>query len=148
MSEAVFRAHFEQIWNQRDASAIARFIAPTYRGFEADELIAGVAGYTQHFETLTTAFPDLRLTIDVLFAAVERDASRVAARYVAEATHTGPLGTISPTGRRVRVTGSALVRITNRQLVEEYANADTLGLLRQLGVVPEIATVTLPPLLF
>jgi hypothetical protein len=59
MSKAVFREHFEQIWNRKDASAIERFIAPTYRGFDAAELIAGIEGYKHHFVTITTAFPDL-----------------------------------------------------------------------------------------
>jgi predicted ester cyclase len=142
MSKAVFREHFEQIWNRKDASAIERFIAPTYRGFDAAELIAGIEGYKHHFETITTAFPDLRITIDIILG----EADRVAARWVVEATHTGPFGEIPPTGKRVRVTGTAVVRIRNRQLVEEHANSDTLGLLQQIGITPE--AVTVPPFFF
>ena len=142
MSKALFRAHIEQIWNNKDASGIERFIAPAYRGLETEALIAGVAGCKAHFATLTTAFPDLRLTIEVL---LEGD-GRAAARYVVEATHTGPFGEIPPTGRRVRVTGEAIIRVENRQIVEEHANSDALGLLQQLGVLP--GTVRVPPLLF
>jgi hypothetical protein len=54
MSKAVFREHIEQIRNRKDASAIARFIAPTYRGFDAAELNAGIEGYKHHFKTITT----------------------------------------------------------------------------------------------
>jgi predicted ester cyclase len=63
-----------------------------------------------------------------------------------EATHTGPFGDIPPTGKRVRVTGTAVARVSNRQLVEEHANADTLGLLQQIGSTP--GAVTVPPLFF
>jgi predicted ester cyclase len=142
MSKAVFREHIEQIWNRKDASAIARFIAPTYRGFDAAELIAGIEGYKHHFETITTAFPDLRITIDIILG----EADRVAARWVVEATHTGPFGDIPPTGKRVRVTGTVVARVSNRQLVEEHANSDTLGLLQQIGITPGVVTV--PPLFF
>ena len=142
MSKAILRAHFEQIWNNKDASGIERFIAPDYRGFETEALIAGVAGYKEHFATLTTAFPDLRLTIEVI---LEGD-GRAAARYVVEATHRGPFGEIPPTGKRVRVTGEAIIRVENRQIVEEHANSDALGLLQQLGVLP--GTVKIPALLF
>jgi predicted ester cyclase len=142
MSKAVFREHFEQIWNRKDASAIERFIAPTYRGFDAAELIAGIEGYKHHFETITTAFPDLRITIDIILG----EADRVAARWVVEATHNGPFGDIPPTGKRVRVTGTAVARVSNRQLVEEHANSDTLGLLQQIGITPGVVTV--PPLFF
>jgi predicted ester cyclase len=142
MSKAIFREHFEQIWNRKDASAIERFIAPTYRGFDAAELIAGIEGYKHHFETITTAFPDLRITIDIILA----EADRVAARWAVEAIHTGPFGEIPPTGKRVRVTGTAVVRISNRQIVEEHANSDTLGLLQQIGITPE--AITVPPFFF
>ena len=142
MSKAILRAHFEQIWNHKDASGIERFIAPDYRGFETEALISGIAGYKEHFATLTTAFPDLRITIEVI---LEGD-GRAAARYVVEATHRGPFGEIPPTGRRVRVTGEAIIRVENRRIVEEHANSDALGLLKQLGVIP--GTVNVPPLIF
>ena len=142
MSKVIFREHFEQIWNRKDASAIERFIAPTYRGFDAAELIAGIAGYKHHFETITTAFPDLRITIDIILG----EADRVAARWVVEATHTGPFGEIPPTGKRVHVTGIELIRTRNRQIVEGHANADTLGLLTQIGITPE--PVKVPPFFF
>ena len=60
---SIIREHFEQIWNNKDASGIERFIARDYRGFDAAERISGIAGYKQHFETITTAFADLRITI-------------------------------------------------------------------------------------
>ena len=63
-----------------------------------------------------------------------------------EATHTGPFGDIPPTGKRMRVTGTAVARVSNRQLVEEHANSDTLGLLQQIGITP--GAVTVPPLFF
>jgi predicted ester cyclase len=142
MSKAIFRAHIEQIWNNKDARSIERFIAPTYRGFDAAEVISGIEGYKRHFVTITTAFPDLHITIAALLA----EADHVVGRWVVVATHTGNLGEIPPTGRRVRMTGIAIVQISNGQLVEEHANADTLGLLKQLGVIPE--SVKVAPLIF
>ena len=62
-----------------------------------------------------------------------------------EATHAGPFGAIPPTGKRVRMTDEAIIRVRNRQLVEEHANSDALGLLKQLGVLP--GTVKVPPLI-
>jgi predicted ester cyclase len=143
MSKAVFREHFEQIWNNKDVSGIERFIAPNYRGFDAEELISGIEGYKQHFTTITTAFPDTRLTIKALLA----EADHVTARWFFEGTHTGNLGDIPPTGRRVHMTGIAIARIVNLKLVEEHANSDALGLMRQLG--PSIpASAKVPPLFF
>ena len=142
MSKASLREHFEQIWNNKDASGIERFIAPNYRGFDAAEVISGVEGYKHHFESITTAFPDLRITIEVI---LEGD-GRTAARWFVDATHTGPFGEIPPTGKHVRMTGIAIIRVMNRQIVEEHANSDALGLLKQIGVIP--GSTRTPVLLF
>jgi predicted ester cyclase len=128
--------------NNKDAGAIERFIAPNYRGFDAAALISGIDGYKQHFATITTGFPDMRITIDVILD----EGERVAARWDVKATHTGHFGEIPPTGLPIHVTGTAIVRIINDQLVEEHANSDVLGLLRQIGVMP--GTVRVPPLFF
>jgi predicted ester cyclase len=102
MSKRIFHEHIEQIWNNKDASGIERFIAPNYRGFDAAEVISGIEGYKQHFEMITTAFPDMRITIE---ATLEEE-DRVAARWFVEATHTGNFGDIPPTGKRVSITGT------------------------------------------
>ena len=95
-------------------------------------MIAGIDGYKQHFVNLTTAFPDMHITINDSFGVGEL----VAARWTVRATQTGDFGDIPPTGLRIEVTGIAIVRIIRRLLVLEHANSDTLGLLRQLGVIP------------
>jgi steroid delta-isomerase-like uncharacterized protein len=134
MSKEIFRDHIEQIWNNQDASGIERFIAPNFRGHDPaePEPISGIEGYKRHFERLTTAFPDLRITIEELVAEEER----VVSRWFVEATHAGDFDGIPPTGSRVHVSGISVVRITSDQLVEEHGNSDTLGLLKQIGVIP------------
>ena len=79
MSKRIFSQHIEQIWNNKDADGIERFIAPNYRGFDGDEVISGLEGYRQHVVTLTTGFPDLRITIEVILeelGEVDRAAAR------------------------------------------------------------------------
>jgi predicted ester cyclase len=126
----------------RDGNRIEDFIAPNYRGFDADAIFSGIDGYKQHFVTITTGFPDLFLTIETILA--EQD--RVAARWRAKGTHTGNFGGIPPKGKQVHITGIAIVRIENALIVEEHANSDALGLLKQLGVIPE--SINIVPLLF
>jgi steroid delta-isomerase-like uncharacterized protein len=142
MSKAVFVAHIEQIWNNKDASGIERFIAPNFRGHDpADpEVISGIAGYKRHFQTLTTGFPDLRITIEEMLG--ERDG--VVARWFVEATHAGDFAGIPPTGKRVRVSGISVVRISTGQLFLEHGISDTLGLMRQITDLPVLETGKVP----
>jgi predicted ester cyclase len=46
---------------------------------------------------------------------------------------------IPATGKEVTVSGITISRVKNGKVVEEWSNWDTLGMLQQLGVVPELA---------
>jgi predicted ester cyclase len=81
------------------------------------------------------AYSDARITIDDQIA--ERD--MVATRWTGRGTHDGDLMGIAPTGKQVTVSGLTLSRLSNGKVVEEWTNWDTLGMLQQLGAVPELA---------
>ena len=53
-------------------------------------------------------------------------------------THTGEFRGIPPTGRQGCVTGITIDRIANGRVVECWTNADDMGLMRLLGVVPAL----------
>jgi steroid delta-isomerase-like uncharacterized protein len=95
-------------------------------------LPAGPAGYKQLITTYRTAYPDIQMTIDDLV--VERD--KVAGRWTARGTNTGPLMGMPPTGKSATVTGISILTVSNGQVTEQYTNWDTLGMLQQLGVIP------------
>ena len=44
---------------------------------------------------------------------------------------------IAPTGNQVTFTGIDILRIADGKVVEHWGNVDELGMLRQLGVIPE-----------
>ena len=50
------------------------------------------------------------------------------------------LGNIPPTNRTVTARGAQLQRIENGAIAEEHVHFDQLGILMQLGLVPEPAT--------
>jgi steroid delta-isomerase-like uncharacterized protein len=90
---------------------------------------------------LIAAFPDVRFTADVVVA----DEDGAAVRWTGRGTHEGTLQGIAPTGRSVAFTGINVYRIACSQIVEGWSEPDALGLLQQLGVVPEITPVVATP---
>ena len=46
---------------------------------------------------------------------------------------------IPPTGKQVSWTGIGIYRIEDDKIVEAWASTDNLGLLQQLGVIPQTA---------
>ena len=49
---------------------------------------------------------------------------------------------IAPTGKQIAVSGITVGRLANGKLAEGYVNWDALGLMQQLGVVPQLAVKT------
>ena len=59
-------------------------------------------------------------------------------RWTGSGTHTGDLLGILPTGRKVRVDGIWMLRMADGRIAESWNCWDTLGMLQQLGVVPQL----------
>lgn len=77
------------------------------------------------------AFPDLHFTIEDQIVAGEK----VAMRWTATGTHSGPLGAAPPTGKRVQITGLILDRVVDGRVVERWEQWDQPAMLQQLGFV-------------
>ena len=94
----------------------------------------GAEGVRQQFNGFRAAFPDFRATILDQVA----DGDRVVTRKVFHGTHLGAFQGIEPTGREVEINLIDIVRLTDGQIVEHWNCVDRLGLLAQLGALPEV----------
>ena len=79
------------------------------------------------------AFPDLHLTIADMI--VEGD--KVVIRWASSGTHQGNLQGIAPTGKNFSISGIHIARFADGKIVEEWVNWDTLGMMKQLGIIPQ-----------
>jgi predicted ester cyclase len=80
------------------------------------------------------AVPDARWTIVEQIA----QGTTVVTRLAVQGTFSGPLVGLAPPGRPATVTGVAISRFAQGRLVELWLQADLLGLLVQLGVLPPL----------
>jgi predicted ester cyclase len=78
-------------------------------------------------------FPDVVSIIEDLIA----EGDRVVARWRARATHRGEYVDVPPTGKEVEFTGISVYRIEGERIAESWTEEDELGLMRQIGAVPE-----------
>lgn len=133
-NKAIIRRFIEDV-NKRDQAVAAKLIATNFishiPGFAG---IQGLEGWKQIDTTLRTAFPDGQWTIEDMVA----EGDKVVARLTARGTHQGEYRGIPPTGKQVTVQGTVTYRISGGQIAEYWGNADDLGLMQQLGVVPPI----------
>jgi predicted ester cyclase len=64
------------------------------------------------------------------------EGDKVVARLTTSGTHQGVFLGLSPTGKRVMVTGIEIFRLAGGKIVEHWNTYDDLGLFQQLGVLP------------
>ncbi len=79
------------------------------------------------------AFPDSYFTVEDMIA----EGDKVATRKTFHGTHEGEFMGIPPSGRSVSMGLIDIVRISEGRVVEHWSMGDNLGMMRQLGVVPQ-----------
>jgi steroid delta-isomerase-like uncharacterized protein len=133
-NKRIDRRLIEEVWNRGNFSIVDEVVASDYLGHSstpADET-HGREGYKRFYATLREAFPDFRVTVEDQIA----EGDKVVTRWTARGTHQGEFQGMSPTGKHGAITGITIDRIANGKVVECWTNADDLGMMRLLGVVP------------
>jgi steroid delta-isomerase-like uncharacterized protein len=138
-NKMIARRFREEIWNPGNLAIADEICAGDFVWRNLDPLTPdfgpGPAALKQVVTMYRTAFPDVRCTIEDLVA----EGDQVVIRWTGRGTNDGNLGNIAPTGKAVTVTGIDILRITGGEIQECWTNWDTLGMLQQLGVSPELA---------
>ena len=110
---------------------IDAYFAPDFVGHAA----TGDTNFEQHKQrrvAMYTAFPDLKWTIEDIIA----EGDKAVVRFSASGTQKGAFQGIPPTDRLINITGVAIYRIAGGKFTEDWAFMDTLGIMRQLGLIP------------
>jgi predicted ester cyclase len=128
-------APHEAIWvnglNRGDLSAADEAFAPDcvvhITGFP--EPIRGVEAWKEIVRGFLAAFPDLQFTIEETVTCGDT----VVSRWHARGTHSGPFGSIAPTGRTISIDGLILDHIEKGKVVERWEQFDQPVILHQIG---------------
>ena len=135
-AKLIVKRLFEEPW-KGNFEVIDEFVAPNYVGHDPaePEPIRGPAGLRANIEKYLAGFPDGGITVDDQIV----DGDKVATRWTGRGTQTGEVAGIAPTGKEVTISGLTISRLEGGMVVEEWATWDTLGMLIQLGAIPEPA---------
>lgn len=132
-NKAISQRVNEEIMSQGRLEVADEILAATYLDHNAPPgFPAGVQGFKDQITMYRTAFPDLRIVVDDMIA----EGDKVVTRWTAHGTHDGDLMDIAATGNQVTVTGIAIDRIVDGKIVEHWDVFDQLGMMQQLGAMP------------
>lgn len=131
-NKVVVRRFYAEVLSGGDLSRVEEFIAPEYLDHNAEGAGRGPSVLRAHIEALRNTFPDFNLQIDEILS----EGDKVVTRVSGHGTHMGEWMGIRPTGAVIRVRGINIDRIADGRIVEHWGEADTVGMLCQMGADP------------
>jgi steroid delta-isomerase-like uncharacterized protein len=128
---------FTEFFSTGDEALAEEVLRPdvVFHGTVSDGELHGIEAMKAFVAAYRRAFPDAHSTVEAQIA----EGDTVVTRWRAHGTHRGELGPLPPTGREFEMDGITIERIAGGKITEVWVARDELGLLRQLGVLPEAA---------
>lgn len=132
-----FIANLLDAWNSHDANRVSEFYAPDYEGVDVAQPFPqrGQDGLRQMLARYWQAFPDIQFHNDETIL----EGDRVALVWSARGTHQGALLNIPPTGRVVTIRGVSVLMLDKGLIARATYIWDMAGLLRAIGLLPELS---------
>ena len=146
-NKALVRRFYEEVWDQGNVAAVDELIAENivlHYDYPADtpqpaenQLGLGLEKIKHYVSQLRTTFPDYHFTVELQVT----EGDLVVTRGTARGTHQGEywgltFQDIRPTEKKVTWTETAIDRIVDGKIVENWINEDALGRLQQIGALP------------
>jgi predicted ester cyclase len=132
-SKQLIRRFYTEIVGAGDYSNLDSFVAADYVDHNAaEESGRGPEVVRTHLEPIRITLPDFTIQIEDIFA----EGDHVVTRVTGRGTHLGEWMGIKPTGREVRLKGINIDRVDRGRIAEHWGEADTIGMLVQMGVDP------------
>ena len=133
-NKTLVRRYFEEMDARKDVSMLDEFVAADFVNHDPPPgMTPDREGLEQLFLHFLAATPDGHHVIDDIIA----EGDLVVTRVTGYGTHTGELFGIPPTNKRFETTGISIRRIANGKIAEHWAVVDMLGVMHQLGVIPD-----------
>ena len=129
----VVRRLIEEGFSKGNLAALDDLFAANFMEHQSGIMPANLEGLKGSIAGLRAAIPDLRLTIEEIVA----DGDKTWARLVARGTHRGKMMGLSPTGNTITVDVIDICRFEGGKIVEHWGVADRLGMMQQLGAIPQ-----------
>ena len=132
-NKATFGKILASAINAHNLAALDEFVAPSMVDHDLPPgTPPGPGGTRAKLGAFVAAFPDIHFT----FESEVYQGDKLAGRGYFVGTQTGPFNGIPATGKKVKVSFMDQWRFEDGKVVEYWGQADRLGLMQQLGVIP------------
>jgi predicted ester cyclase len=133
--KAKFRRFNEEVYNKGNMDAWDELFVPEYveHTFPFGD-IGPLKVVKERLAGLKSGVSDYHAMIDELIV----EGETVTMRFHSEGIHTGELFGVLSTDKKIVINGCCVYHMKNGKVIEAFIYNDWLGLLQQLGVVPQL----------
>ena len=130
----------DEVWSKGNFELLGEYFSEDFvvHTSASPEPVRGRDGFKANVERVRTALPDVELVTRHLFS----NGNMVANHWTMKGTHQGPFMGIDATGNEVEFPGMTIIKIEHDMIVEAWTIFDLLGVMKQLGVTPELEEAT------
>jgi steroid delta-isomerase-like uncharacterized protein len=130
----IVHSYLEKVWNGRNVDLVEEFFTEDCVVHNLPPgLPPGQDGVRENLTRTLDTFPDFALIIEDTVS----EGDRVAVRMTFTGTHLGGFYGMPATGKSFTMPAMAIARVAEGKIAEWWQLGDTLGLLRQIGAMPE-----------
>src|SRR5215211_6814825 len=134
-NKALTRRWIEELFNAGNLEVADEIIAADHVNHDPTlpDIPPGPEGQKQIVNLYRGAFTNAHISVEEQLA----EGDRVVTRWTSSSTHQGEFKEIATTGNQVRITGITINRLSGGKIVESWSNYDALGMMQQIGAIPE-----------
>lgn len=132
-NKAIVRRFFEEGPSKGNLSIADELLSPDFTLHVPLPASQGIEGINEVITACRAAFEHLNVTIEDMSA----EGNKVTARFTARGIHKGNFMGLPATGKPITMTGIEIFRIKDGKIAELWGEANLLGLMQQLGIIPE-----------
>lgn len=133
-NKAVALRYVEEGFSAGNEETLDELFAPNFVNHDPGvPMVRDLEGLKENMRVMRQAFPDIEASIDALLT----DGDYVTKRFTVRGTHRGEFNGIPPTGKQIECQGIDVLRISGGKIEEIWMSFDYLGVLQQLGVLPQ-----------
>ncbi len=137
-NKAIVHRYVEEGYNAGNLAVLDELCAPDLIYHDPPQpAVRDLSAMKQLWTAQRAAFADLRVTIEDMVA----EGDKVVKRFTLRGTHTGDFDGLPPTGKQFTLEGITIVRLADAKIQEIWEAYDMLGVLQQLGVIPQAEAV-------
>ena len=133
-NKKIVRRFFDVGPSEGDLCAANELLAPNFALHVPLPCSPGIQGINDVISACRAAFEGLNVMIEDMVA----EGNKVAARFTARGIHKGVFMGLPPTGKPITMTGIEIFRIENDKIAELWGEANLIGLMQQLGILPPL----------